>query len=291
MDADMMRVSGFTFLRNGVLLGYPFEESIRSVLPICDEFVVNVGESEDDTLDRVRAIDSPKIRIVETRWNDNMTTKGFMYGQQKMIAQFNCTGHWAFYLEGDEVVHEDDLPAIENAMRKHLDNGAVEALIFDYIHFYGNGSTYVWSPGWYRTAPRIIRNTIRAIAPGGLYWVVLNRNKSGRYPVAAHTGAKIFHYGWARTEDQMNLKSQQVQKFWTKEHRHLDLAEIDPFILRKFEGTHPRAIQDWLRKSDGLFQVNPDHKLTRKEKKHRLMLKLEAWFGLELSKKHYRLVK
>ena len=32
-----MRVSGFTFIRNGTMLGYPFVESIRSALPLCDE--------------------------------------------------------------------------------------------------------------------------------------------------------------------------------------------------------------------------------------------------------------
>ena len=90
-----MRVSGFTFIRNGTMLGYPFVESIVSALPLCDEFVVAVGLSEDDTLTRVQAIADPKIRILSTRWNEQMTAKGFVYAQQKMIAQFNCTGDWA----------------------------------------------------------------------------------------------------------------------------------------------------------------------------------------------------
>ncbi|MGH7953853.1 MAG: glycosyltransferase, partial [Limisphaerales bacterium] len=38
-----MKVSGFTFLRNGQKFGYPFVESIRSILPIVDEFVVALG--------------------------------------------------------------------------------------------------------------------------------------------------------------------------------------------------------------------------------------------------------
>ena len=45
-----MKVSAFTFIKNGQILGYPFLQSIQSVLPIVEEFVVNVGESEDDTL-------------------------------------------------------------------------------------------------------------------------------------------------------------------------------------------------------------------------------------------------
>jgi len=286
-----MKVSGFTFVRNGVILGYPFLESILSVLPICDEFIVNVGASEDDTLERVRSIGSEKIRVIESLWNPEMRVKGYAYGQQKMIAQFNCTGDWAFYLEADEVVHEADLPAIEAAMEKHLSDNRVEALIFDYLHFYGNANTYAWSPGWYRTAPRIIRNSIRTFCPDALFWVVMKKNKTARYPRAAHTGATIYHYGWVRSESQMNLKSQQVLQYWNKPHRKIDYSEIDPFILREFRGNHPKVLESWLSPSDGLFQAIPGHRLEIRERKHRLMLKLEKWFGLELSKKHHTLVR
>jgi hypothetical protein len=103
-------ISGFTFIRNGVMLGFPFVESIRSLLPLVDEFVVAVGRSDDDTLARVQAIGDPKIKIIETVWNDHMADRGFVYAQQKMIAQYACTGDWAFYLEGDEVVHEASWP-------------------------------------------------------------------------------------------------------------------------------------------------------------------------------------
>ena len=98
-----MKVSGFTFLRNGQKLGYPFVASIRSVLPIVDEFVVALGASEDETEKLVREIGDPKIRIIPTQWNERIrsdySVKGYVYGQQKSIALFNCTGDWAFYLE------------------------------------------------------------------------------------------------------------------------------------------------------------------------------------------------
>src|SRR5258708_1573426 len=137
-----MRVSGFNFLRNAQKMGYPFVESIRSVLPIVDEFVVALGPSEDETEKMLRAIGDPRIRIIPTQWNERIqsdySVKGFVYGQQKSIALFNCSGDWAFYLEGDEVVHEGDLPKIRAAMERHLDDRRVEALAFDYVHFYGN---------------------------------------------------------------------------------------------------------------------------------------------------------
>jgi glycosyltransferase involved in cell wall biosynthesis len=113
-------ISGFTFIRNGVELGFPFEASIRSLLPLVDEFVVVVGKSNDDTLARIHAIGSPKIRVIETIWNERMADRGFVYAQQKMIAQYACTGDWAFYLEGDEVVHEAELANISALSLIHI---------------------------------------------------------------------------------------------------------------------------------------------------------------------------
>jgi len=93
-----MKVSGFTFVRDAVRLDYPIVESIQSILPIVDEFVVNVGASDDGTLDLVRSIPSPKIRIVESTWNPNLSSGGYVLSQQTNIALFNCTGDWAIYL-------------------------------------------------------------------------------------------------------------------------------------------------------------------------------------------------
>ena len=286
-----MKVSAFTFIKNGQLLGYPFIQSIKSILPIVDEFIINVGLGEDNTLDEIKKINDPKIRIIQSHWNDNMKDRGFVYGQQKMIAQYNCTGDWAFYIEGDEIYHENDLDKIYMSMKESLSNPDVEALIFDFYHFYGNGNSYLDSPGWYRTEARIIKNSLRTYAPDGLFWVVLDSNKNGRYPRAKHTGAKCYHYGWVRSENQMNLKSEKVQKYWGGSAKKIDYSKMDQSIIKKFQGTHPKIIQDWLPNDIELFQVDPSYKLTKKQKKHRIMIFFEKMFGLELSKKHFKLVK
>lgn len=286
-----MRISGFTFLRNGVMLNYPFVPSIRSVLPLVDEFIVSLGPCQDDTEARLRTIEDPKLRILKTTWNENIQDRrrvpGFAYGQQKSIALFNCTGDWAFYLEGDEVVHEDDLPKIREAMERYRDDEEVESLLFDYLHFYGNANTIAWSPAWYRAAARIIRNSIPCWAPKGLFFVVLKNPRHGRYPKAAPSGARIFHYGWVRGQEPIQANKDQVAKFWGRGRETVQCAEIDPQVLRPFTGTHPAVMKDWLPKAEGLYQPNPDHRLTSRERKHRWMMKLERLFGLELSRKHY----
>jgi len=291
-----MKVSGFTFLRNGRKLGYPFVPSIRSILPIVDEFIVALGPCGDDTEKLLRGIGDPKIRIIPTQWNERIqpdySLKGFVFGQQKSIALFNCTGDWAFYLEADEVVHENDLPKIRAAMERHLNDSRVEALVFDYLHFYGNANTYAWSPRWYRTEARILRNTIPAWGPEGLFFVVQDTHRRGRFPRAAHTGATIFHYGWVRSETQMNLKASVTHQYWEdKPAAKVDYTQIDPATLKSFTGTHPKVVQDWLPKAEGMFQADPDYQLSSRERKHRLMLKLEQWSGFRFSKKHYRLVR
>jgi glycosyltransferase involved in cell wall biosynthesis len=290
-----MMVSGFTFLRNAHILGYPFIESIKSVLPLCDEFIVNIGDSEDDTLEMVKSIGSPKIRIIQSQWNEKMKIKGYVYGQQKNIAHFNCTGDWAIYLEADEVIHEEDIPKIKNAMERYLNNEKVEALAFDFIHFYGNHRTYVWSPGWYRREVRIIKNTIRTYSPDGLFFVVLSSNKKGRYPRAVLTGARIFHYGWLRRQEEMNEKIKRVAGYWGKSPIPIDYSKIDPKILREFKGTHPAVMKEWLLKHigecDSIFKADPNHPLTRKEIKHRLVAWIERILGIDLSKKHFKIVK
>lgn len=286
-----MLVSAFTFLRNGVMLGYPFEESIRSVLPLCDEFVIAVGVSDDDTLARLAALNEPKIRIIQTTWNEVMTDRGYVYAQQKMIAQFNCRGEWAFYLECDEVLHENDLPIIREKLEHYRERGDVEALVFDYFHFYGTPAWLATSPGWYRRAPRIIRNSIRNYSPDGLFFVVMDKNKRGRYPKAVLVGAPIYHYGHVRSQKKMQEKLQQVSRYWGHAPPAFQGYQIDAQALTAFDGTHPAIMLSWLEtEAEWGFVPNHAYLPTHRERKHRWMMRLERWFGVELSKKHYRLI-
>ena len=283
-----MKVSGFTFIKNGEILGYPFVESIQSALPIVDEFIIAVGKSDDNTLERIKSIKSNKIRIIETQWNEAMQDRGFVYAQQKMTAQYSCTGDWAFYIEGDEVLHEKDLDTIQKTMKKHLHNQKVEALYFDYYHFYGKPDQ-VFISGYRRDA-RIIRNTIRSYSPDGGVFVVMNKNKKGRFPVAAYAGCYIYHYGHVRKIDYNQKKVQQVSKYWGDNNPELfttygniDLAEIRPFT-----GTHPAIIKDWLNnEAETEFIQNPNYKITPRDRKHRVRFWMLEKLGIDISHKHY----
>ncbi len=285
-------ISGFTFIRNGVMLGFPFVESIRSLLPLVDEFVVAAGRSEDDTLERLRAIGDPRIRIIETVWNENMVDRGFVYAQQKMIAQYACTGDWAFYLEGDEVLHEGELAQIRASVEQHHGNPEVEALVFDYLHFYGTPQYVSVSPGWYRRECRLVRNTIRTYAPDGQYWLVMSRHKRPRNPQGALAGAHIYHYGWARKPQQMQAKLDRVAKYWAgSEPMKINYANFDPQAVTPFLGSHPAVMANWIaNEAEQEIVFNPGYRLTARERKYRLSQKLEKLTGLDFSRKHFKLV-
>jgi glycosyltransferase involved in cell wall biosynthesis len=285
-------ISGFSFIRNGSQLGFPFIESIQSILPLVDEFVIAVGAGDDDSLARVQALANPKIKIIETRWNDRMADRGFVYAQQKMMAQYACTGDWAFYLEGDEVLHEAELASIRASVAKHHDNPAVEALVFDYVHFYGTPDYVSISPGWYRRECRLIRNTIRSYAPDGQYWLVMHQHKRPRFPQAALANAHIYHYGWVRKQEQMQAKLNQVAKYWAgSTPMQINYANFDPQAVKRFEGSHPEVIAHWItHEAERDLVFNPNYQLTRKERKYRLSKKVEGWTGLDFSKKHFKLV-
>lgn len=290
-----MKVSLFSFLRNGVKLGYPFLESIRSALPLADEFVIALGPSDPDEQDQTRllleSLREPKLRIVPSVWNEQMKTAGFVYGQQKMLAQSQCSGDWAFYLEADEVLHERDLDAIRAAMLRHLNDQQVEALVFDYEHFFGSPKYVARSPGWYRRAPRIIRNNIRSVACDGLFWNVVVSNQRMRWPRAALANATVYHYGHVRPVEAMNAKQVAVERYWDKTPQSFTKYRIDPSILYPFQGSHPAVMSDWLlRQSNNDFSPDLSHELTRRERRHRLGVRMERWFGLDLSRKHFKLV-
>src|SRR6266516_1814658 len=129
-----MKISGFTFIRNGATLGYPFVASVRSLLPLCDE-----------------------ISIIETEWDEAQRTAGLALSHHTNLALDQCAGDWCVYIQGDEVLHEDTVPATRAAMERELNHPAVQGLLVDYTHFYGSYWTCVYSFGWYYQEVRIVR--------------------------------------------------------------------------------------------------------------------------------------
>ena len=249
-----MKVSGFTFCRNVVKYDYPVVESIRSILPIVDEFIVNVGRCEDGTLELIRSIGDPKIRIVESVWDESLKKDGLIYSQQTNIALAQCTGDWAVYVQGDEVIHEQDLPAMVRAMRANLDNRSVKGLLSRYLHFMGD----YWSlnPWFYHRAVRVIRNNgeIESCGDAVGFHVKATRQylQSGPREWLADSGARMFHYGWVKEPKTMLAKKREQVTVYTNRLSPEDERQIaseawifeEYDILKNFTGTHPAVMRE-----------------------------------------------
>lgn len=252
-----MKISGFTFCRNAVKYDYPIVESIQSILPIVDEFIVNIGKSEDETLKLIQSISDPKIRIIESVWDESLRKDGLIFSQQTNIALRQCSGDWAFYLQADEVVHEDDLPGLVRKMKEALAKPDILGLNFRYLHFYGD--YYSINPWFYRRAVRIIRNNGEVESFGDAVGFCNKRTNEFLHPKDSQrclpSSACIFHYSYVKDPRVL------VEKVRFQASRHhgdaipegqakrleKDRYEFDQYdILKEFKGSHPRVMSNRL---------------------------------------------
>ena len=255
----MPKVSGFTIVRNAVKLDFPIEASIRSILPICDEVVVDVGRSEDATLDLVRSIRDPKIRILETEWD--MTIQNRVLGEETLRAMRACRYPWGVYIQADEVLHERGAEILARAIEEHDGDPRVEGLLVQYLHFYGDMDTVARNRRWYRREVRAVRlDPALEIRPyqGAQGFRVGSDNRRIRARV---TDAQMFHYGWARPAQALKAKREENRVIYPWSREREARRPLLPWFpgLTRFEGSHPAVAQEWVnaRRVDAERRVEP----------------------------------
>lgn len=265
-----MKVSGFTIVRNARKFNYPVLESIRSILPICDEFIVNVGDSDDDTHALIASLNDKKIKIIETKWD--MSQGKEVLSTQTNIALSHCKGDWAFYLQSDEVIHEDDLPRLTLGMKKYLSDEAVDALRFKWLHFYGSYYRYRIDSGWYQKQDRIIRNNGQIESFGDAYAF---RRKDQKPLRRKNTECFLYHYGWVQPQDVMAARRKNAETIGfvqLKSHEKTDeyrFGNLNRFPV--YFGTHPKV----------MTPLVEEHLLSKEDKKEidkRYWWHLFRWF-------------
>ncbi|MBI3501766.1 MAG: glycosyltransferase family 2 protein [Bacteroidetes bacterium] len=268
-----MKVSGFTFVRNAVKFDYPVAEGIKSILPICDEVVVAVGNSEDATFGLIKSIGSPKIKIIETIWDDSLRECGKVLALEtdKAFDAISPDSDWAFYMQADECFHENDLPKIKSAMEKWKDDKCVEGLVFNHINFYGTFDYYADSRKWNKKEVRVIRNdkNIRS-------WKdAMSFRKHEEKLNVKFVDALIYHYGWVKSPKIQQQKRESFEKLWHDEKYiqekiaapEFDYSKIDS--VAKFTGSHPKVMQERIAQQNWKFEFDK-----RKAMKTSLRLKI-----------------
>jgi len=242
----MIPISGFTIVRNAIKLDFPVVPSIRSLLPVCDEVVVNVGKSEDATLELVRSIGDPRIRIIETEWD--MTIKNKVLGDETLRAMRACRHSWGIYIQADEVLHERGAEALATAIRQHDADRRVEGLLVKYLHFYGDLGTIAVNRRWYRREVRAVRlDPALDIHPyqGAQGFRVGPENRRIR---ARLTSAEMFHYGWARPAQALRAKREVNRTLYPWSRESEARRPLLPWFpgLKPFTGTHPATALQWV---------------------------------------------
>lgn len=281
-----MKVCGFSFIRNGVKFDFPFEQALRSILPVCDKVIVAVGQSDDDTLQRVKAID-PKIEAIETVWDDTKKEGGRVLALEtdKAFQAIPDEYDWAFYIQGDEVVHEKYYPHIREAMEKYLPDKRVEGLLFNYTHFFGSYDYVGAKYSWYRREVRIIRNNEKIFAYRDAQGFRKVPNNKLRVKLI---DAFIYHYGWVRKPDAMQQKINanihvykgnnitEHEKEFRKTSFDYDAAD-QPVV--RFEGTHPAVMKEKIEKQNWPFHPDTSVKYSSfKDRIKRTMGKYTGWY-------------
>jgi glycosyltransferase involved in cell wall biosynthesis len=245
---QIVKISGFTFIRNGLALGYPFVPAIQSLLPLCDEIIVNVPRSTDDTLAAVRKIGDPKIRIIESEWDEAQRSAGLAMSHHTNIALRECTGDWCVYIQGDEVLHEKTLPLMRAAMEREVNNPGVQGLLVDYTHFYGSYWTYAYSFGWYQREVRVVRRDPRIQSRGDAQGF---RTVDNEKLHVKSSGGHYFHYGHALAPEQARIKRENFLKLSRDDatvaqeiqNRPQQFYDDDQKV-KQFTGTHPSVMRD-----------------------------------------------
>ncbi|MFH2096257.1 MAG: hypothetical protein ABIJ16_11170 [Bacteroidota bacterium] len=283
-----MKISGFTMAKNADKLYYPVRESILSILPIVDEFIVAIGDcdADDNTRKLVESISSPKVKIIDTVWDLNKYPGGTENAHQTDIAREQCRGDWLFYLQADEVVHEKDLPVIRKRCTELLDDSETEGLLFNYRHFWGDFDHCHNSHAWYKKEIRIIRNhpdihswesaqSFRCIPEfdGKNY-----RQQEGTYKLKVRElNAFIYHYGWVRPPDLMAKKNKALDTIHKGEEKVRELEEQGAYVfdygplnkIPEFRGTHPAVMKDWIEKTGWKDKLQYSGKIKPGRRKHK----------------------
>ena len=291
-----MKISGFTFIRNGNSLGYPFAASIKSLLPLCDELIVNVPHSTDGTLESVRAINDPKIRIFESEWDEKQRTAGLALSHHTNLALKQCTGDWCVYIQGDEVLHEDTLPAMRSAMEREYDQPQVQGLLVDYTHFYGSYWTYACSFGWYPQEVRVVRRDPDIGSRGDAQGF---RTLDGRKLRVKKSGGHYCHYGHALHPDTARIKLQNLSRLWHDDAsvenicRRPDGFYEDDHKVKPFTGTHPAVMREIVAAANWTYTSrNPLIRLRRKYFWKDVAALVKDCTGVEIGvHRNYRLIK
>ena len=298
-----MKIAGFSYVRNGFDYGVPFIEAIQSALPICDEFIIAVGDSTDGTREAIVNLNSNKIKIIDTIWDSNLKTGGQIFAQQTNIALDQITGDWAFHIQADEVIHENQIANIKKAIEKYDGDHKVDGFILPFIHFWGGYNYYRNTRRVHNFEVRVFRNNLGVRSYRDSQGFRKYKSVEG-YQNGTDKGAKlsvklveatVYHYNGVRPPVSFRKKAQMFgEQYHDKEAVEKQLAKtnydwhnVDRVVL--FTGTHPCYMQEKVNHQN--WDYTFDKSKAKWKLKDRFIQPIEDIIGFKIGEyKNYNLI-
>lgn len=233
----MPDISVVFVIKNGVKQGYCFWESLLSCLPFADHIFISDGFSDDGTYDYLikfknKYEDLVPITLTQDKWEDTS-----FHGEEianvsnKIIS--GVTGDWIYYLQADEVIHEDSVEHIKHIATLDRFN----SVSFPFYHFIRG-----WEPSeeGYTESIRMIRNGRNSYLMGDAW------NFEGEInPIcpAGHSPQPIFHFAWVfpKQNDVKQIEHGKLYKNHTEYQEKMQDAlitidqEKEPYPLTEFD--------------------------------------------------------
>jgi glycosyltransferase involved in cell wall biosynthesis len=265
-----MTLGAFTYVYNMIDYDYPFEESVKSIIDVVDQFVICECNSTDNTADLVEKLrlEYPnKIKVIHRNWVLHFTEISSVAN----FAMSHLNTDYAFQLQADEVVHHDSLDELKDIVNILSLNNLTAAKVH-YTHFMANYETTF--PFCYDSLVRIVKMN----SP----WRVIGDGVQFAYPDGQihdekvfDSNIQIFHYG--KVKDPVKG----WKKEWDFQQLYVDIGFPDPKMLEmknkigakcdyiylfrehvlnktinKFTGTHPNVMENRIKqfKSGGFEQ-------------------------------------
>jgi len=297
-----MKISGFTYVRNGFTYGYPFLASISSLLPLVDELVVVVGDSTDGTREAVAGLREARIAIVDSVWDDASRASGKIFAQQANLGIGRITGDWAIHLQVDEVLHESAKPRLLDFIARADRADGVDGLLLPFYHFWGDFNHIRATRRTHRYEIRAFKNDGHVFSykdsQGFRKYASLKAYQSGAAGTKLRVydaGVPVYHYSYARHPKLMKKKANYFHRFWHDDtwlaahtdERDFDFNAVDR--LQRFSGEHPVFMKETIAAKDWEFTYDPSR--SNMSARNRALELLEQLTGRRWGEyRNYRLV-
>lgn len=252
----LIKLYGFTLLRNGVKYDYSFRESFTSLSQLCEEVYVAVDRGDDNSWDEVAKL--PKMKIIPSVW-DMSLKKGLVLSVEtnKALTALRADhglddSAWGIYLQADEVLHEDDYELLRADIAKASAEGA-DALSFRYLHFWQTHHHIAVGKKWYPHEIRAIKLKTNIESWGDAQGF---RNQKKVF----YTEARIYHYGHVREQDSYAVKMRDMGKLYheaeaLEERLEKGLKDARKNKCELYFGTHPLVMKERIIKMNDIWEL------------------------------------